>query len=147
MKRVLLLFTFVALVLAGVASADRPEDACCPAGEAGQAAQMQAHGGAHHAVGKCCGPKAEGQPEGMCMRSAQGEKACCGGDAEAGKACCEDGTCACCGEGVKAEGHAQGGCCEKRGEPNTKAGCCQKHDDGERKAGCCMKASAHGARS
>jgi hypothetical protein len=137
MKRVLLLFTFVALILAGVVSADRPAGACCPAGEAGQA-QMQDPADAHHASGTCCEPKAEGRTAGMCMGGDEGRKACCG---DAGrKARCADGTCA------KGQGNGQEGCCQENGEGGAKAGCCQKKG-AEGKAGCCMKAGAHGGRS
>jgi hypothetical protein len=85
MKRVLLLFTFVALVLAGVASADREAGACCPAGEAGQA-RMQGHGEAHHQAGTCGGPKAGAHVEGR-------------------QGCCE----------TRQDGDGKAGCCAKMG--------------------------------
>jgi hypothetical protein len=129
MKRVLLLFTFVALVLAGVASADREAGACCPAGEAGKA-QMQGHGDTHHTSGTCCGPKAEGQ------------KGCCEGMAEKAHA---DHAAGCCKK--TGENGSTAGCCQKHEGGEAKAGCCMKHEAGERKAGCCMKAGAHGGQS
>jgi hypothetical protein len=126
MKRVLLLFTFIALVLAGVASADREPGSCCPAGEAGKM-QMQGHSEAHHPAGRCCGPRAESTGDRMCMRGETGEKGCCAPRAEGEqKGCCGDATCA------KHE--------------NGQAGCCEKKAEGQGK-GCCAKAGAHGGQS
>jgi hypothetical protein len=125
MKRVLLLFSLVALVFAGVASASRDAGACCQAGETIHA---QAQGQAHHKDGGRCQPKAgETTSGGMCMRGENGPT-CCAPDAEGKKACCAEGTCA-----TKHQ-HDEGGCCAKK-------------DGAASKGGCCAKPAAHGTRS
>jgi hypothetical protein len=137
MKRVLLLFGFLAFVLAGVASASRDAGPCCPAGAAAEAqVHAQGHGDAHKKDG-CCGPKAEGERAAMCMRGENGPAKCCATDADNTKGCCAEGACA-----MKQEAGRQ--CCEKKAEGQEKAGCCQKKDGEQAKAGCCAK---HGAGS
>lgn len=98
MKRVLLLFSFLALVLAGVVSADRVPGACCPAGEAGKA--LQAHG--HHQMDPAA------HKAGGCCQKAEGAEA---------KGCCDK-------HGTDAD--AKGGCCEKHRAEGAKKGCCEK---------------------
>lgn len=123
MKRVLLLVSFVALVLAGVASASGDAGACCPAGAAGQA---QAHHEMHGKDAGCCAKMAEG-------------KGCCTPDAEGKKACCADGTCEMKSHNANGNGEAKAGCCANKADGEAKAGCCAKKADGETKAGCCVK--------
>lgn len=145
MKRVLLLFTFIALVLAGVASASRDTGACCPAGAAGQA-QMQHDG--HGKAGGCCAKMADGK--GCCTPGAEGDGARPMG---AKKACCADGSCDCCKDGVcemkKQNGDAEhkAGCCAKKADGEARAGCCAKKAGADAKGGCCKKPAPQGARS
>lgn len=150
MKRALLLFSFVALVFAGVASASRDAEACCQAGETIHAqAHTQGHGEAHHKDGGCCEPKAgETKAGGMCMRGENGST-CCTPDAEGAKACCADGVCACCAEGTCATKHQhdEGGCCQQKADGQAKAGCCAKKDGAASKGRCCAKPAAPGTRS